>query len=232
MPPRLSDALLHPIGTAASFVQRQGASWLERGRNFAAAFQNFPIGPDHYVDPPHSDYHMPAGTNVHPVNPFSRFHNTGDVVVSVNGNGDRAQLPAEELHELARNRREPLDPDEMQTIGGFLHLERKMSRERALQIMSAVNSPDTSENPFRSTDNPEMATRATIAAAIKLRETDFFDTADRLPEFLYRVRLMIMEAMIGDHKYSFPQESNTYRPVVSALIAKPNSTPVALDTVA
>lgn len=198
MPPSLSDTLLHPIDTAVGLLR----------------------GPNHYVDAAHSSYHMPAGTDVRPVYAGARFAQSGDIIVSVNGNGDRAQLPAEEFHELARNRREPLDPEEMQTIGGFIRLARKMSRERALQIMTAVNSPDDSKNPFRSADTPEMATRATIAAAIKLRETDFFESATNLPELLYQFRLILMEVAIGTREYSFPGESQLYKPAVSRLLTK------------
>lgn len=217
MPPRLSDALLHPVDSAVGLLRTQGENLVESGRAIVGAFRHFPFGPDHYVDPEHAVYHLPAGTNVRPVHPAARFAQTGNVVVSVNGNGERAQLPAEEFNELALNRREPLDPEEMKTMGGFIRLARKMSRERAMQIMTAVNSPDTSENPFRSTDTLERATQVTIAAAIKLRETDFFDTATNLPELLYRVRLRLMEAMIGGNEHAFPDEISVYRPAVSAL---------------
>lgn len=223
MPSRLSDALLHPVDTAVAFIRTQGEDLVESGRGVVGAFRNFPFGPDHYIDPEHSNYHLPAGTNVHPVQAVARFAQTGNVVVSVNGNGDRAQLPAEEFNELALNRREPLDPEEMKTMGGFIRLARKMSRERAMQIMTAVNSPDTSENPFRSTDTLERATQVTIAAAIKLRETDFFDTATNLPELLYQFRLILMEVTIGKRQHGFPDESQFYKPAVSTLLTKPES---------
>ncbi len=232
MPSRLSDALLHPIDTAVALLRTQGGNLVESGRGVVDAFKHFPVGPDHYVDPDHSDYHLPAGTNVRPVNAVARFAQTGNIVVSVNGNGKRSQLPAKEFQELAHNRREPLDHEAMKTLGGFLRLTRKMSRERALQIMTAVNSPDTSKNPFRTTDTPERATRAAIAAAIKLRETDFFDTSTEIPELLYQARLRLMEAMIGDRRHTFPDEVNFYRPAVEGLLSKPRSASDSLETVA